>query len=105
MNLRSDSLGKSNDLDVSNASRIHFGFGFIVNRDLTSIVTKQPNLQQVANLLCVQVDSTSSPQQNGKRVIAYILLATDEGLASLLGRRYASKLGREFICPLKPNPL
>ena len=33
MNLGSDSLGKSNDLGVSSVSRIHFGFGFIVNPD------------------------------------------------------------------------
>jgi len=31
VNLCSDSLGKSNDLGVSNVSRIHFGFRFIVN--------------------------------------------------------------------------
>jgi len=34
MNLGSDSLGKSNDLSVSNVSWIHFGFGFIVKPDL-----------------------------------------------------------------------
>jgi len=33
VNLGSDSLGKSNDLGVSNVSRIHFGFEFIVNPD------------------------------------------------------------------------
>jgi len=33
VNLGSDSLGKSNDLGVSSVSRIHFGFGFIVNPD------------------------------------------------------------------------
>jgi len=33
VNLGSDSLGKSNDLGVSNVSRIHFGFRFIVNPD------------------------------------------------------------------------
>jgi len=33
VNLVSDSLGKSNDLGVSNVNRIHFGFGFIVNPD------------------------------------------------------------------------
>ena len=33
MNLGSDSLGKSNDLGMSNVSRIHFAFRFIVNAD------------------------------------------------------------------------
>ena len=33
VNLGSDSLGKSNDLGVSNVSRITFGFRFIVNPD------------------------------------------------------------------------
>jgi len=33
VNLGSDSLGNSNDLGVSSVSRIHFGFGFIVNPD------------------------------------------------------------------------
>ena len=34
MNLDSDSLGKSNDFRrISNVSRIHFGFEFIVNPD------------------------------------------------------------------------
>ena len=36
--LGSDSLGKSNDLGVSNVSRIHFGFGFIVNPDPDPII-------------------------------------------------------------------
>ena len=34
----SDSLGKSNDLGVSNVSRIHFGFEFIVNPDPDPII-------------------------------------------------------------------
>jgi len=38
VNLGSDSLGKSNDLGVSNVSRIHFGFGFIVNPDPDPII-------------------------------------------------------------------
>ena len=38
MNLGSDSLGKWNDLGVSNMSRIHSGFGFIVNPDPDSII-------------------------------------------------------------------
>ena len=38
MNLGSDSLGKSNDLGVSNVSRIHFGFEFIVNPDPDPII-------------------------------------------------------------------
>ena len=33
MNLGLDSLVKSNDLGMSNVSRIHFGFRFIVNPD------------------------------------------------------------------------
>ena len=37
MNLGSDSLGKSNDLGVSNVSRIHLGFEVIVNSDLDPI--------------------------------------------------------------------
>jgi len=37
-NLGSDSLGKSNDLGVSTMSRIHFGFGFIVNPDPDLII-------------------------------------------------------------------
>jgi len=38
VNLVSDSLGKSNDLDMSSVSRIHFGFGFIVNPDPDRII-------------------------------------------------------------------
>ena len=38
VNLGSDSLGKSNDLGVSSLSRIHFGFGFIVNPDPDPII-------------------------------------------------------------------
>ena len=38
VNLGSDSLGKSNDLGVSSVSRIHFGFGFIVNPDPDPII-------------------------------------------------------------------
>ena len=38
LNLGSDSLGKSNDLGVSNVSRIHFGFRFIVNPDPDPII-------------------------------------------------------------------
>jgi len=38
VNLGSDSLGKSNDLGVSCVSRIHFGFGFIVNSDPHPII-------------------------------------------------------------------
>jgi len=33
VNMGSDSLGKSNDLGMSNVSQIHFGFRFIVNPD------------------------------------------------------------------------
>ena len=36
--LGSDSLGKSNDLGVSSVSRIHCGFGFIVNPDPDPII-------------------------------------------------------------------
>jgi len=38
VNLGSDSLGKSNDLGVSNWSQIHFRFGFIVNPDPDPII-------------------------------------------------------------------
>jgi len=38
VNLGSDSLGKSNDLGVSSVSRIHYGFGFIVNPDPDPII-------------------------------------------------------------------
>jgi len=38
VNLGPDSLGKSNDLGVSSVSRIHFGFGFIVNPDWDPII-------------------------------------------------------------------
>ena len=38
VNLGSDSPGKSNDLGVSSVSRIHFGFGFIVNPDPDPII-------------------------------------------------------------------
>jgi len=38
VNLGSDSLGKSNDLGTSSVSRIHFGFGFIVNPDPDPII-------------------------------------------------------------------
>ena len=38
VNLGSDSLGKWNDLGVSSVSRIHFGFGFIVNPDPDPII-------------------------------------------------------------------
>ena len=38
MNLGSDSLGKSNDLGVSNVSRIQFGFRFIVNPNPDTII-------------------------------------------------------------------
>ena len=40
VNLGSDSLGKSHNLGVSSrVSRIHFGFGFIVNPDPDPIIT------------------------------------------------------------------
>jgi len=42
VNLGSDSLGKSNDLGVSSVSRIHFGFGFIVNPDPDPIIEYSP---------------------------------------------------------------
>jgi len=38
VNLGSDSLGKTNDLSLSSVSRIHFGFGFIVNPDPDPII-------------------------------------------------------------------
>ena len=38
VNLGSYSLGRSNDLGVSNVSRIHLGFGFIVNPDPGPII-------------------------------------------------------------------
>jgi len=38
VNLVSDSLVKSNDLGVSSVSRIHFGFGFIMNPDPDPII-------------------------------------------------------------------
>jgi len=38
VNFGSDSLGKLNDLGVSSVSRIHFGFGFIVNPDPDPII-------------------------------------------------------------------
>jgi len=38
VNLGSDSLCKSSDLGVSSVSRIHFGFGFIVNPDPDPII-------------------------------------------------------------------
>jgi len=38
VNLGSDSLGKSNDLGMSNVSRIHFGFEFIVIPDPDPII-------------------------------------------------------------------
>jgi len=38
VHLGSDSLGKSNDLGVSNVSWIQFGFGFIVNPDPDPII-------------------------------------------------------------------
>ena len=38
VNLGSDSLGKSNDLGMSSVSRIHSGFGFIVNLDPDPII-------------------------------------------------------------------
>jgi len=38
VNIGSDSLVKSNDLGVSNVSRIRFGFGFIVNSDPDPII-------------------------------------------------------------------
>ena len=38
VNLGSDSLVKANDLGVSSVSRIHFGFGFIVNPDPDPII-------------------------------------------------------------------
>jgi len=41
VNLGSDSLGKSNDLGMSNVCRIQFGFGLIVNPDPDPII-KQP---------------------------------------------------------------
>jgi len=45
MNLGSDSLGKSNHLGVSNVSRIHFGFKFIVNPDPDPIIEYAPSTQ------------------------------------------------------------
>jgi len=42
VNLGSDSLAKSNDLDVSNVSRIHFGFRFIMNPDPDPIIECAP---------------------------------------------------------------
>ena len=44
VNLGSDSLGKSNDLGVSSVSRIHFGFGFIVNPDPDPIIEQPHNV-------------------------------------------------------------
>jgi len=41
------------------------------------------NLEQVANLLCAQVNSASYPQWNRKWVVAYELLG--EGLVWLIG--------------------
>jgi len=38
VNLCSDSLGKSNDLGVSSVSRMHLGFGFVVNPDEDPII-------------------------------------------------------------------
>jgi len=41
------------------------------------------NLEQVANLLCAQVNSASYPQRDGKWVVAYALRG--EGLVWLIG--------------------
>ena len=41
------------------------------------------NLEQAANVLCAQVNSTSNPQRDGKWVVAYGL--RDEGLVWLIG--------------------
>ena len=42
-----------------------------------------PNLEQVANLLCAQVNSASYPQRDEKLVVAYELQG--EGLVCLIG--------------------
>jgi len=46
VDLGSDSLGKSNDLGVSNVSCIHFGFKFIVNLDPDAIIEYALNLTE-----------------------------------------------------------
>jgi len=50
VNLGSHSLGKSNDLGVSNVSRIHFGFRFSVNPDPINEYALSINLPEAVTL-------------------------------------------------------